>query len=79
MRAHEKLIPEKYQKAMTNPRPPLEGSWQGKSKSAWTIFVKFIFDMFFHNSFPNIVQRKIVKEEPDLSHQKLLFRGLISY
>ena len=31
---------------------------QGESKSALTIFVKFIFDLFFQNNVLNIVQRK---------------------
>jgi len=44
---------------MTILRLPLESSGRGKSRSAWSIFVKFIFDLFFQNNFPNNAQTKI--------------------
>ena len=50
---------------MTIPRPPLESSRQGKSKSDWTIFVKFIFNLFFQNNFQIcIVHRKMQLDCP---------------
>ena len=62
---HEKSIAGKMVRAKTIPRPPFESSWQEEPKSALTIFVKFIFDLFFQNNFPNIVQRQIVKVQLD--------------
>ena len=35
----------------TNPRPPLENSSRGESKSAWSSFVKVISDLFFKTTF----------------------------
>ena len=43
-------------------RPPLESSRRGKSKPVLSIFVKFIFDLFFQNNFPTSVQRKKSKQ-----------------
>ena len=42
----QKSIYQQTRRATTVPRPPLESSWQGESKSALTIFVKLIFDLF---------------------------------
>jgi len=58
VQTHKNSIAEKTERATTIPRPPLESSWWGESKSALTIFVKLIFDLFFWNNFLNIVQRK---------------------
>ena len=76
MPAHEKWIPEKFERATKIPRPQLESSRQEEFKSASTILVKFMFGLFFQSNFPNIVQKKIVKEEPDSPHRILLFQGL---
>ena len=43
---HEKSIYQRTKRAATIPRPPLESSWRGESKSAVTIFVKFILTSF---------------------------------
>ena len=43
---------------MTIPIPPLESSRQEKSKSAWYIFVKIIFGLFFQHNFPSNAQTK---------------------
>ena len=52
-------FPEKKNERVTSiPRPLMESSWRGESKSALAIFVKFSFDLFFQNDFPNIVQKK---------------------
>ena len=74
--AHKKLIPKKIVWAMTVLRPPLESSWQGESRSVWSIFVKFIFDLFFQNNFPNNAQTKIDHADLNLPRQILVCRGL---
>ena len=43
---------------MTIPRPPLESSWRGKSKSVLTIFVKFIFGLSFFKHVKTGLQQK---------------------
>ena len=75
----QKINCRKTARATTIPRPPSESFWRGESKSALTIFVKFFFDLFFRNKFPNIVQRKIVKKESDSPRRILVCRGLISF
>ena len=62
IRADKKYFARKPEGFTTLLRPPLESSWRGESKSALTIFVKFIFDLFFQNNFANIRQRKKSKQ-----------------
>ena len=57
-------------------RPPLETHWRGKSKSVWSIFVKFIFDLFFQNNFPNNAQTKIDHADLNTPRRILVCRGL---
>ena len=47
--AHARKINQLLRKrrATTIPRPPFESSRRGESNSALTIFVKFIFDLYF--------------------------------
>ena len=52
------------QKAMTIPRPLLESSRQGESRSAVTIFVKSMFGVLFFETCEKRVPTKIVT--PDL-------------
>ena len=66
MRAHEISVSE-------------QTSWRGESKSALTIFVKLIFDLFFQNIFPNNVRTKIVRAEWNSPLRILLCRGLKSF
>ena len=63
-------------RATAIPRPPLESSRQEESRSAWSIFVKFIFDLFFQNNFPNNAQTKVDHADLDLLRQILICRGL---
>ena len=77
--ARKKNDCRKTERATTIPRPPLENSWQGESKSAWFSFVNVIFGLFFQNNFPNIVKRKIVKAESDSPCRILVCRGLRSF
>ena len=74
--AHKKSIPEKTVRATTIPRPPLESSRREESRSAWSIFVKFIFDPFFQNNFPNNAQTKIDHADLDSPRRIRVFRGL---
>ena len=64
-----KINPEKTVRATTIPRPPLESPWSGESRSAWSIFVNFIFDLFFQNNFPNYAQTKVNHEDLDSPRQ----------
>ena len=72
---HKKTIAGQTRRATTIPRPPLENSQPGKSRSALTIFVNLIFELFFQNNFPTIAQ-KIVKTESESPCRILVFRGL---
>ena len=67
----QKINSQQIRRAMTLSRPPLESSQREESKSALTIFVKFIFDLLFQNNVPNIAQRKIVKADLD-SRRRIL-------
>ena len=51
--AHKKSICQQTRRATAIPRPPLESSWQRKSRPALYIFVKNIVDLFFQNLLPN--------------------------
>ena len=77
--SRQKLITGKPIRGTTIPRPTLENSSQGESKSALTIFVKLIIDLFFQNSFPTIAQRKIVKLQLDLPRWIIVCRALRSF
>ena len=72
----QKIIPEKNRNGDDNFETPLESSRQGESKSALSISVKDVFDLFFQNSFPNNVRTKMDKAEPDSPCQILACRGL---
>ena len=76
IRADKKIIPKKNVRAATIPRPPLESYQQEESRSAWSIFVKFIFDLFFQNNFPNNAHTKIDHADLDSPRRILVFRGL---
>ena len=58
IRVDKKIIPEKTVRATTIPRPPLESSRRGESRSAWSIFVKFIFDLFYKITFQIMPKQK---------------------
>ena len=62
---HEKSIAGRTRRATTIPRPPLESSQRGESKSALTIFVKFIFDLLLFETSEYRVPTKIVKADLD--------------
>ena len=55
---HKKLICQQTERIATIPRPPTKISRQGESKSAWYIFVKFIFSLFFKITFQIIPKQK---------------------
>ena len=63
--AHEKSIFRRTRRVTTIPRPPLENSWQGRFRSAWYIFVKFIFNLLFFRVCENRVPTKIYQAELD--------------
>ena len=50
------------QKGYDKSETPLESSWRGESKSALSIFVKIIFDLFSQNNFPNNVRTQWTKQ-----------------
>ena len=62
---HEKSIPGQTRRTTTISKPPLESSWQGDSKSAWSSFVKVILT-FFRNNFPNNVRTSLDQADSDL-------------
>ena len=51
IRADKKIICQCTRRVTTLSRPPLESSRRGESKSAGSIFVKVIYDLFFQNNF----------------------------
>ena len=75
-RRTRKVNSQKIIRAATISRPPLESSWQGEIRLEWSIFVKFIFDLFFQNIFPNNAQTKIHQAELDSPRRILVCGGL---
>ena len=63
--AHNKIIYRRTRRVTTIPRPPWESTRRGESKSALTIFVKFIFDLLFFETSEYRVPTKIVKADLD--------------
>ena len=57
-------------------RPRTESSWRGESRSAWSSFVKFIFDFFFQNNFQNNVRTLLDQAESESPRRILVCRGL---
>ena len=56
--SQQKINSRKNVRATTIPRPPLENSQRGESRSAWSIFVKFIFTSFFKTTFQIMPKQK---------------------
>ena len=53
---------QQTKRAATNPRPPLERSWRGESRSACYIFVKLSFEPFFKITFQTMPEQKCTKQ-----------------
>ena len=65
IRADTKSIYRRTRRVTTLLRSPWESFQQGKIRSAWTIFVEFIFDLLFFETSENRAPPKIVKEDLD--------------
>ena len=63
--AHKKSIFRQTRGVTTLPRPPLESSRLGESRSAVTIFVKSIVGVLFSETYENMAGTKIVMTDLD--------------
>ena len=63
--AHEKLICQRTRRATTIPRPPLESSRRGESRSAWYTFVNHIFDLLIFETSETMAPTKNYQADLD--------------
>ena len=60
--SHKKTICQRTRRGTTIPRPPLKSSQQGEFRSAWYIFVKFIFDLLIVETNENMAPTRYTRQ-----------------
>ena len=75
--AHEKLVYQQTKRATYDNFETTIGKVSARrTQICFDFFGKIIFELFFQNNFPNIVQTKMIKAESNLPRRTLLCPGL---